>query len=84
MKKENTFKQKRFLPNIILLTVRWCLRYNLSFRDLAEMMKKQSLSISHITIMRLVHQHGSKLDKRINFTLNKQITPGKSMKHISK
>ncbi|NSW39634.1 IS6 family transposase, partial [Bacillus sp. Xin1] len=28
MKKENLFKWKRYQPDIILLTVRWYLRYN--------------------------------------------------------
>ncbi|MFD6509216.1 IS6 family transposase [Bacillus sp. NPDC060175] len=47
---------------MILLTVRWYLRYNLSFRDL---MEERGLSISHTTIMRWVHQYGPELDKRI-------------------
>ncbi|WP_307838221.1 IS6 family transposase [Bacillus cereus group sp. N21] len=50
---------------MILLTVRWYLRYNLSFRDLVEMLEERGLSISHTTIMRWVHQYGPELDKRI-------------------
>ncbi|WP_243527012.1 DDE-type integrase/transposase/recombinase [Bacillus pseudomycoides] len=65
MEKENVFKWKHYQPDIILLTVRWYLRYNLSFRDLVEMMKERGLSISHTTIMRWVHQYGPELDKRI-------------------
>ena len=57
MKKENLFKWKHYQPNIILLTVRWYLRYNLSFRDLVEMMEERGLSIAHTTIMRWVHQY---------------------------
>ncbi|MED3391851.1 IS6 family transposase, partial [Bacillus thuringiensis] len=38
MEKENIFKWKYYQPDIILLTVRWCLRYNLSLRDLVGMM----------------------------------------------
>ena len=37
MEKENLFKWKHYQLDIILLTVRWYLRYNLSFRDLVEM-----------------------------------------------
>ncbi|PEO04021.1 IS6 family transposase, partial [Bacillus pseudomycoides] len=51
MEKKNLFKWKHYQPDIILLTVRWYLRYNLSFRDLVEMMEERSLSISHTTIM---------------------------------
>jgi transposase, IS6 family len=65
MKKENLFKWKHYQPDIILLTVRWYLRYNLSFRDLVEMMGERGLSIAHTTIMRWVHQYGPELDERI-------------------
>ena len=65
MKKENLFKWKHYQPDLILLTVRWYLRYNLSFRDLVEMMKERGLSISHTTIMCWVHQYSPELDKRI-------------------
>ncbi|MED1622300.1 IS6 family transposase [Bacillus pseudomycoides] len=50
---------------MILQTVRWYLRYNLSFRDLVEMMAERGLSVAHTTIMRWVHQYGPELDKRI-------------------
>ncbi|EJR63015.1 hypothetical protein IK5_05859 [Bacillus cereus VD154] len=68
MKKENLlnlFKWKHYQPDIILLTVRWYLRYNLSFRDLVEMMEERGLSLAHTTIMHWVHQYGPELDKRI-------------------
>ncbi len=87
MEKENVFKWKHYQPDIILLTVRWYLRYNLSFRDLVEMLEERGLSISHTTIMRWVHQYGPELDKRIRRHLkqtNKQMTLGESMKPISK
>ncbi|PFK17447.1 IS6 family transposase, partial [Bacillus cereus] len=61
MEKENVFKWRHYQPDIILLTVRWYLRYTLSFCDLVEMLEERGLSISHTTIMRWVHE----LDKRI-------------------
>ncbi|MDM5186078.1 IS6 family transposase [Bacillus sp. DX4.1] len=64
MKKQNLFKWKQYQPDIILLTVRWYLRYNLSFRDLVEMMEERGLFIAHTTIMRWVHQYGPELDER--------------------
>ncbi|WP_070157372.1 IS6 family transposase, partial [Bacillus mycoides] len=63
--KENLFKWKLYQPDIILLTVRWYLRYNLSFRDLVEMMEELGLFLAHTTIMRWVHQYGPEFDKRI-------------------
>ncbi|EJQ91758.1 IS6 family transposase [Bacillus mycoides] len=65
MEKENLFKWKHYQPDIILLTVRWYLRYNLSFRDLVEMMEERGLFLAHTTIMRWVHQYGPEFDKRI-------------------
>ena len=65
MEKQNVFKWKHYQPDIILLTVRWYLRYNLSFRDLVEMMEERGLSIAHTTIMRWVHQYGPELDERV-------------------
>ncbi|RAS85720.1 IS6 family transposase [Priestia endophytica] len=69
MEKENLFKWKHYQPDIILLTVRWYLRYNLSFRDLVEMMEERGLSMAHTTIMRWVHQYASELDERVRHHL---------------
>ncbi|MBJ7987686.1 IS6 family transposase [Bacillus cereus] len=69
MEKRNLFKWKHYHHDIILQTVRWYLRYNLSFRDLVEMMEERGLSFAHTTIMRWVHQFGPELDKRICFHL---------------
>ncbi|USK68687.1 IS6 family transposase [Peribacillus asahii] len=65
MEKPVEFKWKHDQPDIILLTVRWYLRYSLSFRDLVEMMEERGLSITHTTIMRWVHQYGPGLDERV-------------------
>jgi transposase, IS6 family len=65
MEKKNLFKWKHYQPDLILLTVRWYLRYNPSFRDLVEIMEERGLSIAHTTIMRWVHQYGPELDKRV-------------------
>ena len=65
IEKQNLFKWKHYQPEIILLTVRWYLRYNLSFRNLVEMMEERGLTMAHTTIMRWVHQYGPELDKRV-------------------
>ncbi|MCM3771409.1 IS6 family transposase [Priestia aryabhattai] len=65
MEKQNLFKWKHYQPDLILLTVRWYLRYNLSFRDLIEMMEERGLSMGHTTIMRWVHQYGPELNERV-------------------
>ena len=46
------FVGRHFDREIIVLCVRWYLRYKLSLRDLVEMMAERGLDIAHTTIMR--------------------------------
>ncbi len=41
MNQPNPFKWRHFESEIILLCVRWYLRYSLSYRDLEEMMRER-------------------------------------------
>lgn len=59
------FLHKQFESEIILLLVRWYLKYSLSYRDLVEMMEERGLHMAHTTIMRWVHEFGPELDNRI-------------------
>jgi hypothetical protein len=47
---ENPSKWRHHEPAIILLGVRWYLRYSLSYRDLEEMMAERGLPVDHTTI----------------------------------
>jgi len=48
------FAGRHFDREVILLCVRWYLRYKLSLRDLVEMMAERGLHLAHTTIMRWV------------------------------
>ncbi|AHF06976.1 transposase [Desulfitobacterium metallireducens DSM 15288] len=61
----NIFKWKHFESEIILLCVRWYLKYPLSYRNLTEMMAERGLSISHTTILRWVQQYSPIINSRI-------------------
>jgi transposase-like protein len=61
---DNPFKWHHYQAEIILLNVRWYLRYQLSYRDLEEMMIERSLSVDHTTIYRWVQEYAPELDKR--------------------
>ncbi len=52
MTEQNPFKWRHFQSDIILLCVRWYLRYSLSYRDLEEMMLERGLHVDHTTIFR--------------------------------
>jgi len=56
MNQPNPFKWRHFEAEIILLCVRWSLRYSLSYRDLEELMRERGLQVDHTTIYRWV-QH---------------------------
>ncbi len=58
------FKWRHFQADIILLCVRWYLRYSLSYRDLEEMMAERGLTVDHTTIYRWVQHYAPELEKR--------------------
>ncbi len=64
MKSSDPFKWRHFQPEIIILNVRWYLRYPLSNRDLEEMMLERGLKIDHSTINRWVLAFSPELEKR--------------------
>lgn len=60
----NPFKWRHFQADIILLCVRWYLRYSLSYRDLEEIMLERGLHVDHTTIYRWVQQYAPELERR--------------------
>jgi hypothetical protein len=48
---EELFEGRHFDREVIILCVRWCLRFKLSLRDLVEMMAERGLSLAHTTII---------------------------------
>ncbi len=64
MDNSTPFKWRHFEADIILLCVRWYLRYSLSYRDLEEMMLERGLHVDHTTIYRWVQRYAPDLEKR--------------------
>ena len=64
-KRPALFRGRHFEDVIILLCVRWYLRYSLSYRDLEEMMAERGLSVDHVTIWRWVQRFAPVLNQRI-------------------
>src|SRR5271157_1691614 len=60
----NVFKWKHFVGEIILQTVRWYLKYPVSYRNLKEMMAERGIKVDHTTIMRWVHQYSPEIEKK--------------------
>jgi transposase-like protein len=64
MNPKHPFKWRHFQSDIILLCVRWYLRYPLSYRHLEEMMLERGLTVDHTTVYRWVQVYAPELDKR--------------------
>ena len=61
----NSFKWKHYEGKMILLNVRWYLKYPLSYRNLKGMMIERGIQVYHSTIMRWVHQYSLEIEKKI-------------------
>jgi transposase-like protein len=61
---DDLFKGRHFDREVIILCVRWYLRYKLSYRDPVEMMAERGLSVAHTTIMRWVQRYAPEFEKR--------------------
>jgi transposase-like protein len=46
----SAFAGFRFPPGVILLAVRWYLRYGLSYRDLEELLAERGIEVDHVTL----------------------------------
>ncbi len=51
-----SFSGYRFPPEVILLAVRWYLRYGLSYRDVEELLAERCIEVDHVTIYRWVQK----------------------------
>jgi putative transposase len=60
------FKGRHFDRSVILLCVRWYLAYNLSLRNLEEMMAERGISVDHATIHRWTVHYAPLLLEQFN------------------
>jgi transposase-like protein len=45
----SAFAGFRFPPDVIVLAVRWYLRFGLSYRDVEELLAERSIEVDHVT-----------------------------------
>jgi len=58
------FKGRHFEADIIVVCVRWYLRFGLSFRNLEELMVERNVTVDHVTIWRWVQRYAPELQRR--------------------
>jgi transposase-like protein len=63
-KRPQLFKGRKFEPDIVVLCVRWYLRFGLSLRNLEEIMAERNLSVDHFTIWRWLQRYTPELNGR--------------------
>jgi transposase, IS6 family len=51
---QSAFTGFRFPPDVIVLAVRWYLRFGLSYRDVEELLAERGVKVDHVTIYRWV------------------------------
>src|SRR5215213_1728578 len=52
----SAFAGFRFPPDIILLAIRWYLRFGLSYRDVEELLAERGIEVDHVTVYRWVQR----------------------------
>jgi transposase, IS6 family len=52
----SAFAGFRFPPDVIVVAVRWYLRFGLSYRDVEELLTERGLEVDHVSIYRWVQR----------------------------
>ena len=81
--RERLFRGRHFDREVIVLCVRWYLRYKLSSRDLVELMSERGLYLAHTMIVRWVQRYVPEFIERWN-RFGLLVTPGESRRPLSK
>jgi transposase-like protein len=53
---KSAFAGFRFPPEVIVVAVRWYLRFNLSYRDVEELLVERGVEVDHVTVYRWVQR----------------------------
>jgi transposase, IS6 family len=54
--RRSAFAGFRFPPYVIVLAVRWYLRFGLSYRDVEELLAERGIEVDHVTVYRWVQR----------------------------
>ena len=61
------FKGRHYRREIILGCVRWYCKYDISYRDLEEMMSERGFEVDHTTLYRWVQHYAPEMEKRLRW-----------------
>jgi hypothetical protein len=74
----------RFPPEVIVVAVRWHLRFNLSYRDVEELLAKRGVEVGHVTVFCWVQRFAPLLPTRPGYSVTPVVTDGMSLKRTSR
>lgn len=63
----SAFAGFRFPRDVIVVAVRWYLRYCLSYRDVEELLVERGVEVDHVTLYRWVHRFSALLAEAARF-----------------
>src|SRR2546421_9819730 len=52
----SAFAGFRFPAEVIVIAVRWCLRYHLSYRDIEQLLVERGVEVDHVSVFRWVQR----------------------------
>ncbi|MFZ7091229.1 IS6 family transposase [Primorskyibacter sp. 2E233] len=64
MPRKSPFQHHRFPREVILCTVRWYLRFPLSYQDVVDLLAERGITVDRSTVYRWVQKFGPELSKR--------------------
>src|ERR1700674_2955313 len=80
----SVFSGFRFPPEVILLAVRWYLRYGLSYRDVDELLAERGVVVDHVSVYRWVQRSALFSSTRPVPAVTAAVTAGSSTRPTSK
>ena len=69
-----------FPPDVIVLAVRWYLRFALSYRDVEELLAERGIQVDHVTIYRWVQRLTPLLAEAVRPAATPPVTAGRPTK----
>jgi len=69
-----------FPPEVIVLSVRWYLRFALSYRDVEELLAARGIEVDHTTVYRWVQRFTPRWPRSPGRADTLSVTAGRSMK----
>src|SRR3954468_10777522 len=80
----SAFAGFRFPAEVIVVAVRWYLRYGLSYRDVEELLAERGIEVDHVTVYRWVQRFTHCWPTPPDSTATRPATDGSSMRPTSR